>query len=71
MMKARLPLALEPQPEGDCTVTSPLLPELSTEGDTMARAIANFVIAAANPLLPGEQRPYARLVSPERRQILE
>ena len=40
-MKARLQLALEPQPEGGCTVTSPLLPELSTEGDTLAEALAN------------------------------
>ena len=41
MMKARIPLLLEPQPEGGYTVTSPLLPELITEGDTMAEALAN------------------------------
>jgi len=40
-MKAKIPLALEPQPEGGYTVTSPLLPELITEGDTMAEALAN------------------------------
>jgi len=34
------------------------------------RAIANFVIAARFPLLPGEKRLNARLVLPERRQIL-
>ena len=40
-MKAKIPLLLEPQPEGGYTVTSPLLPELITEGDTMAEALAN------------------------------
>lgn len=32
---------LEPQAEGGYTVTSPLLPELITEGDTVAEALAN------------------------------
>ena len=41
MMKAKVRLVLEPQPEGDYTVTSPLLPELITEGDTLAEALAN------------------------------
>ncbi len=41
MMKAKIPLVLQPQPEGGYTVTSPLLPELITEGDTMAEALAN------------------------------
>jgi len=41
VMKAKIPLVLEPQPEGGYTVTSPLLPELITEGDTMAEALAN------------------------------
>ena len=40
-MKARIPLVLSPQPEGGYTVTSPLLPELITEGDTVAEAVAN------------------------------
>ena len=40
-MLARIPLTLEPQPEGGYTVTSPLLPELITEGDTVAEALAN------------------------------
>ncbi len=40
-MIARVPLVLEPQPEGGYTVTSPLLPELVTEGDTVAEALAN------------------------------
>ena len=41
MMKVKIPLVLEPQPEGGYTVTSPLLPELITEGDTMSEALAN------------------------------
>ncbi len=41
MMKAKIPLVLEPQPEGGYTVTSPLLPELITEGDSMAETLAN------------------------------
>ena len=40
-MIARIPLVLEPQPEGGYTVTSPLLPELVTEGDTVSEALAN------------------------------
>ena len=40
-MMAKIPLVLDPQPEGGYTVTSPLLPELVTEGDTIARALAN------------------------------
>ena len=40
-MLARIPLVLEPQPEGGYTVTSPLLPELITEGDTIPECLAN------------------------------
>lgn len=35
----RLPLLLEPQPEGGFTVTSPLVPELITEGDNLEEVI--------------------------------
>ena len=37
----KVPLVLTPQPEGGFTVTSPVLPELVTEGDTVAEALAN------------------------------
>jgi antitoxin HicB len=37
----KLPLVFEPQPEGGYTVTCPILPELITEGDTIAEALAN------------------------------
>ncbi len=42
-MKAiyKLPLVLEPQPEGGYTVRCPILPELITEGDTVKEAMAN------------------------------
>jgi antitoxin HicB len=46
-MLHRLPLLLSPQPEGGFTVTSPLLPELVTEGDTVDEALANVQDALA------------------------
>ena len=58
-----IPLILTPQPEGGVTVTSPLLPELVTEGDTVDEALENAQDALAavteayedlgRPLLPG------------------
>ncbi len=40
-MLYKIPLIFSPQPEGGFTVTSPLLPELVTEGDTFDEAFAN------------------------------
>lgn len=40
-MMYRVPLVFTPQPEGGYTVTSPVLPELLTEGDSLAEAQAN------------------------------
>ena len=40
-MLYRVPLVFTPQPEGGYTVTSPALPELLTEGDTLEEAHAN------------------------------
>ena len=40
-MLFKVPLILEPQAEGGYTVTSPLLPELVTEGDTFDEAMTN------------------------------
>ena len=37
----KLPLVLDPQPEGGYTVTCPILPELITEGDTVREALNN------------------------------
>ncbi len=46
-MLYKVPLVLTPQPEGGFTVTSPLLPELVTEGDTPAEVLANVSDAIA------------------------
>jgi len=40
-MDYKVPLVLTPQPEGGYTVTSPLLPELVTEGDSLNEALEN------------------------------
>jgi len=37
----KVPLVLTRQPEGGYTVTSPILPELVTEGDTLGEALAH------------------------------
>jgi antitoxin HicB len=46
-MLYKVPLILSPQPEGGFTVTSPLLPELVTEGDTIAEVMVNVQDALA------------------------
>ncbi len=46
-MQYKIPLVLAPQPEGGYTVTSPLLPELITEGDTVEEALENVKDALA------------------------
>ncbi len=58
-MIARIPLILEPQPEGGYTVTSPLLPELITEGDTIAECLANAedAFAVVLEIYKDEERP--------------
>ena len=43
----KLPLVFEPQPEGGYTVTCPLLPELITEGETVAEALVHVEDALA------------------------
>ena len=40
-MEYKIPLLLTPQPEGGYTVTSPLLPELVTEGNSLDEALEN------------------------------
>ena len=58
-MIARIPLHLEPQPEGGYVVTSPLLPELLTEGDTVAECLTNAedAFAAVLDLYEYMERP--------------
>ena len=46
-MQYKIPLVLSPQPEGGFTVTSPLLPELVTEGDSAEEALENVKDALA------------------------
>lgn len=46
-MNYKIPLILAPQPEGGYTVTSPLVPELLTEGDTVEEAMDNVRDALA------------------------
>jgi antitoxin HicB len=43
----KIPLILTPQPEGGYTVTSPLLPELIKEGDSLEEALENVKDALA------------------------
>ncbi len=46
-MEYKIPLLLTPQPEGGYTVTSPLLPEFVTEGDSLNEALENVQDALA------------------------
>ena len=46
-MLYKIPLVLTPQPEGGFTVTSPVVPELVTEGDTAEEALENAQDALA------------------------
>ena len=46
-MDYRVPLILTPQPAGGYTVTSPLLPELVTEGNSVSEAMENVKDAFA------------------------
>ena len=55
----KLPLVLEPQPEGGYTVTCPLLPELISEGESVQDALqnANDALAAIVEALKDLKRP--------------
>ena len=46
-MDYKIPLLLTPQAEGGYTVTSPLLPESVTEGDSLSEALDNVKDALA------------------------
>lgn len=58
-MLYKVPLVLTPQPEGGFTVTSPVLPELVTEGDTADEALGNAhdALAAVLETYQDLQRP--------------
>jgi antitoxin HicB len=55
----KIPLMLRVQPEGGYTVTSPVLPELITEGDTAEEALAHVqdVLAAVMELYEDLGKP--------------
>ena len=55
----KVPLVLAAQPEGGYTVTSPVLPELITEGDTLEEAVDNVrdALAAVVELYEDLDRP--------------
>ncbi len=59
VMILKIPLIFSPQPEGGFTVTSPVLPELVTEGDTLDEAHANVsdALAAVLELYAEQRRP--------------
>jgi antitoxin HicB len=59
----KIPLVLSPQPEGGYTVTSPVLPELVTEGDTPDDVMDNVrdALDAALELYEDEGRPLPRI----------
>lgn len=46
-MKLKIPLVLALQPEGGYSVTSPILPELHTEGDSADEAVSHVEDALA------------------------
>jgi antitoxin HicB len=58
-MLRRVPLVFTPQPEGGFTVTSPVLPELITEGDSLDEAYGNVTdaLAAVIELYAEQGRP--------------
>jgi antitoxin HicB len=66
----KIPLMLTVQPEGGYTVTSPALPELITEGDTVEEALAHVqdALAAVVELYEdlGKSLPDTILGDPER-----
>ena len=63
----KLRLILSPQPEGGFTVTSPLLPELVTEGDTLQAALANVpdAVQAVVEIYQDQNRPLPATLHPD------
>ena len=62
----KLPLILEPQPEGGYVVTCPLLPELITEGESIQEALqnANDALAAIVDGFRQLERPLPPVLQP-------
>ncbi|MEZ4659474.1 MAG: type II toxin-antitoxin system HicB family antitoxin [Caldilineaceae bacterium] len=62
----KLPLIVEPQPEGGYTITCPLLPELITEADDTSEITANVsdAIAAIVEAYHDIGRPLPNILKP-------
>lgn len=62
----KLPLVLDPQPEGGYVVTCPLLPELITEGDDIQDALqnANDALAAIIEAFQDLNQPLPSVLQP-------
>ena len=62
----KLPLMLEPQPEGGYVVTCPVLPELITEGETVQEAVqnANDALAAILDAFKQLKQPFPPALQP-------
>ena len=62
----KLPVVLEPQPEGGYTITCPLLPELITEADTLDEVSANVAdaLAAVIEIYEDSGRPLPAILRP-------
>ena len=62
----KLPLVLDPQPEGGYVVTCPLLPELITEGENVQEALqnANDALVAIVEALKDLKRPMPPALQP-------
>ena len=52
----KVPLVLVPQPEGGYTVTSPVLPELVTEGDTLDEVLEHAADPDGGPMSASDMR---------------
>ncbi|MEK6751084.1 MAG: type II toxin-antitoxin system HicB family antitoxin [Chloroflexota bacterium] len=67
----KLPLVLEPQPEGGYVVTCPLLPELITEGDDLQSALhnANDALSSIIEALQDLNRPLPPAIQPANENV--
>jgi len=62
----KLPLLLEPQPEGGFTITCPVLPELITEADSLGEVYINvaYALAALLEIYEDLGRPLPAVLQP-------
>jgi antitoxin HicB len=62
----KLPVVLEPQPEGGYTITCPLIPELITEADTLDEVAPNVAdaLAAVIEIYEDTGRPMPAILQP-------